>query len=124
MDLNSNAYRIAPDNLLHGTAHPLDTRLVTFKNPGCELKRGCMVKVASDGSYFVAGDVDETSSALSGDVIGILSHDVAPDDTGDAISAVAYVSGGFNSHAVTGVNDYVCTENDILSAQKYGLYIH
>lgn len=124
MDLNGNAYSVSADQLLRGAMHPLDMRTIAIKNPKEEIKRGALVKAASDGSYFIAGDVDDSSSALTGDVIGILSHNVAKDESSETISVAVFISGGFNVHAISGVNDYAATEADILSAQKYGLYIH
>lgn len=124
MNLNGNAYSVTADKLLRGAMHPLDMRTIAIKNPKSEIKRGALVKVASDGSYFIAGDVDDSSSALTGDVIGILSHNVAKDESSATISVAVFISGGFNVHAVSGLNDYAATEADILSAQKYGLYIH
>lgn len=124
MDLNSKAYTVAPDNLLGGAAHPLDMRTISIKNPKCELVRGALIKVASDGSYFVAGDVNAESKALTGDAMSILGHAVAADASSETLAVAVYVSGGFNKSGITGINDYVLTEGDILSAQKYGLYIH
>lgn len=124
MDMNSKAYSVAPDHLLRGAAHPLDMRTLMIKNPKCEVVRGALIKAAPDGSYFVAGDVDESSQALTGDAMSILGHTVAEDASSETITAAVYVSGGFNRNAITGINDYVLTEGDILSAQKYGLYIH
>lgn len=124
MDLNSKAYSVASDNLLRGAAHPLDMRTIEIKNPKCELVRGALIKVSSDGTYFVAGDVNSESESLTGDVMSILGHNVVEDTSSETIVAAVYVSGGFNRNAITGINDYVLTERDILSAQKYGLYIH
>ena len=124
MDLNGKAYSVSADQLLRGAMHPLDMRTIAIKNPKEEIKRGALVKAASDGSYFIAGDLDGSSSALTGDVIGILSHNVAKDESSATISVAVFISGGFNVHAISGVNDYAATEADILSAQKYGLYIH
>lgn len=124
MDMNSKAYTVAPDHLLRGAAHPLDMRTIVIKNPKCELVRGALIKVASDGSYFVAGDVNSESEALTGDAVSILGHNVAQDVSSETIAAAVYVSGGFNRNAIIGINDYALTEGDILSAQKYGLYIH
>lgn len=124
MDMNSKAYTVAPDHLLRGAAHPLDMRTIVIKNPKCELVRGALIKVASDGSYFVAGDVNSGSEALTGDAVSILGHNVAQDVSSETIAVAAYVSGGFNRNAICGINDYALTEGDILSAQKYGLYIH
>ena len=124
MNLNSKAYTVAPDNLLCGAAHPLDMRPIVIKNPKCELARGALIKVASDGSYFVAGDVNSGSEALTGEVMSILGHAVAKDSASETLTVSVYVSGGFNKSGITGINDYVLTEGDILSAQKYGLYIH
>lgn len=124
MDMNSKAYTVAPDNLLRGAAHPLDMRTIEIKNPKCELVRGALIKVSSDGSYFVAGDVNSGSEELTGDVMSILGHNVAKDNTSETISVAVYVSGGFNKSGITGINDYALTERDILAAQKYGLYIH
>ena len=86
MDLNGNAYSVSADQLLRGAMHPLDMRTIAIKNPKEEIKRGALVKAASDGSYFIAGDVDDSSSALTGDVIGILSHNVAKDESSETIS--------------------------------------
>lgn len=124
MDLNSKAYTVAPDRLLGGAAHPLDMRTIEIKNPKCRLGRGALIKVASDGSYFVAGDVNSESNALEGDAMSILGHVVAEDSSSETLAVAVYVSGGFNKSGITGINDYVLTEGDILSAQKYGLYIH
>ena len=124
MNLNGNAYSVTADKLLRGAMHPLDMRTLSIKNPKNEITRGALVKAASDGSYFIAGDVDDSSSALTGDVIGILSDTVAKDESSATISVAVFISGGFNVHAVSGLNDYAATEADILSAQKYGLYIH
>ena len=124
MDLNSKAYTVAPDNLLGGAAHPLDMRPIEIKNPKCELVRGALIKVSSDGTYFVAGDVNAESESLTGDVMSILGHAVAKDSESETLTVSVYVSGGFNKSGITGINDYVLTERDILSAQKYGLYIH
>lgn len=124
MDLNSKTYTVAPDHLLGGAAHPLDMRTITIKNPKCELRRGALIKAASDGSYFVAGDVNSESKALTGDVMSILGHTVAADASSETLAVAVYVSGGFYKSGITGINDYVLTEGDILSAQKYGLYIH
>lgn len=124
MDLNSKAYTVAPDNLLGGAAHPLDMRPIEIKNPKCELVRGALIKVSSDGSYFVAGDVNSESEALTGDVMSILGHAVAADSSSETLTVLVYVSGGFNKSGITGINDYALTDGDILSAQKYGLYIH
>lgn len=124
MKLNANAYTVSPDTLLYGKSHPLDMRTIVVKNPKAAIERGAVVKVAADGSYFVAGDVDTKSKALTGDVIGILSHSVAANSTDETISIAVMHSGGFNKHALSGVNEYVCTEADVLSAQKYGMYIH
>lgn len=124
MDLNSKAYTVAPDNLLCGAAHPLDMRTIEIKNPKCELVRGALIKVSSDGTYFVAGDVNAESESLTGDVMSILGHAVAQDSSGETLAVSVYVSGGFNKSGITCINDYALTEEDILSAQKYGLYIH
>lgn len=124
MDLNSKAYTVAPDNLLRGAAHPLDMRTIEIKNPKCELVRGALIKVSSDGIYFVAGDVNSESEALTGDVMSILGHAVAKDSESETLAVSVYVSGGFNKSGIAGINGYVLTEGDILSAQKYGLYIH
>lgn len=124
MDLNSKAYTVAPDNLLGGAAHPLDMRPIEIKNPKCELVRGALIKVSSDGTYFVAGDVNAESESLTGDVMSILGHAVAEDSSSETLVVSVYVSGGFNKSGITGINDYALTEGDILSAQKYGLYIH
>lgn len=124
MDLNSKAYTVAPDNLLGGAAHPLDMRTIEIKNPKCELVRGALIKVSSDGAYFVAGDVNAGSEALTGDVMSILGHAVAKDSESETLAVSVYVSGGFNKSGIAGINGYVLTEGDILSAQKYGLYIH
>ena len=124
MDLNSKAYTVAPDNLLGGAAHPLDMRTIEIKNPKCELVRGALIKVSSDGIYFVAGDVNSESEALTGDVMSILGHAVAKDSESETLAVSVYVSGGFNKNGIAGINGYVLTEGDILSAQKYGLYIH
>ena len=124
MDLNSKAYTVAPDNLLRGAAHPLDMRPIEIKNPKCELVRGALIKVSSDGTYFVAGDVNAESESLTGDVMSILGHAVAKDSESETLAVSVYVSGGFNKSGIAGINGYVLTEGDILSAQKYGLYIH
>lgn len=124
MDLNSKAYTVAPDNLLGGAAHPLDMRTIEIKNPKCELVRGALIKVSSDGIYFVAGDVSSESEALTGDVMSILGHAVAADSSSETLTVSVYVSGGFNKSGIAGINDYALTDGDILSAQKYGLYIH
>ena len=124
MDLNSKAYSVAPDNLLRGAAHPLDMRMIEIKNPKCELVRGALIKVSSDGTYFVAGDVSAESKALTGDAMSILGHAVARDSSSETLAVSVYVSGGFNKSGIAGINGYVLTEGDILSAQKYGLYIH
>ena len=124
MDLNSKAYSVAPDNLLRGAAHPLDMRMIEIKNPKCELVRGALIKVSSDGTYFVAGDVSAESKALTGDAMSILGHAVARDSSSETLAVSVYVSGGFNKSGITCINDYALTEEDILSAQKYGLYIH
>lgn len=124
MDLNSKAYTVAPDNLLGGAAHPLDMRTISIKNPKCGLVRGALIKVASDGSYFVAGDVNAESKDLTGDAMSILGHTVAEDSSSETLAVSVYVSGGFNQNGITGINGYALTEGDILSAQKYGLYIH
>lgn len=122
MNMNSKIYSVTPDNLLRGAAHPIDMRTMMIKNPGCELKRGCLVKLDSDGGCFIAGDKKD-DQMMNGDVIGILGHNVILDETSDMISAAVYVSGGFSIHGVMGINDYERTEGDIISAQKYGLYI-
>lgn len=124
MNMNSKAYTVAPDNLLAGAAHPLDMRTISIKNPKCALNRGSLIKVTAGGTYFVAGDTEDGSKALTGDVMSILGHVVPADTSSETLSVTAYVSGGFNQSAVTGINDYELTEADLLSAQKYGLYIH
>lgn len=124
MDMNRKAYTVAPDNLLCGAAHPLDMRTIVIKNPNCEIARGALIKASSGGNYFVAGDVDSESKELTGDAIGILGHTLAADASSETLTAAVYVSGGFNKNGITGIKDYVLTDQDILSAQKYGLYIH
>lgn len=124
MDMNRKAYSVSPDKLLRGAAHPLDMRTLVIKNPKCELVRGALIKVASDGSYFVAGDVNNESEALTGETMSILGHAVAEDSSSETLAVSVYVSGGFNKSGITGINNYILTEDDILSAQKYGLYIH
>jgi len=124
MNMNSKAYTVAPDNLLAGAAHPLDMRTISVKNPKCTLNRGALIKVAADGTYFVAGDTEDGSKALTGDAMSILGHTVPVDASSETLSVAVYVSGGFNRAAVSGINDYELAESDLLSAQKYGLYIH
>lgn len=122
--MNNKPYSVAPDNLLRGAAHPLDMRIMTIKNPKCGLNRGALIKADASGDYFVAGAVDAESAPMTGDVVSILGHNVAADTDNETVSVAAYVSGGFHLSAVSGVNGYEPTESDILSAQKYGLYIH
>ena len=124
MDMNKKSYTVGADNLLRGAAHPLDMRTLVIKNPKCEINRGALIKADADGNYFVAGDVNAESQALSGDAMSILGHSVAEDKSSETLTVAVYVSGGFNKHAITGIKDYALTEADILSAQKYGLYIH
>ncbi len=83
-----------------------------------------MIKAAADGSYFAAGDAGDNSELLYGDAMSILGHNVVEDTDSETLAVAVYVSGGFNQHAITGVNNYALTEGDVLSAQKYGLYIH
>ncbi len=124
MNLNRKAYKGDPDNLLRGAAHPLDMRTIVIKNPKCALRRGTLIKAAADGSYFAAGDAGDNSELLYGDAMSILGHNVVEDTDSETLAVAVYVSGGFNQHAITGVNNYALTEGDVLSAQKYGLYIH
>ena len=124
MDMNKKAYTVNPDNLLRGKDHPLDMRTITIKNPKVGVERGTIIKASADGTYFVAGDKGEDAAELSGDVVGIIAHNVVEDKISDSVAVAIYTSGGFNAHGVAGVNKYSISEADILSAQKYGLYIH
>ncbi len=103
-----------PDNLIADNNHALATATVTVLSGEGKLVRGSVL-MRDTNNKFVLAD----TSAGTAEVI--LAEDV--DATSADTVANVYVSGDFNTEALTVSSGYTLTEADIVNLKNAGIYL-
>lgn len=104
-----------PDNLIAGNRHVIAGGTVTVANGAGKLARGTVL------ARNTANKFEAVNAELTGKAEVILASDVDATNA-DAVAEV-YITGDFNSNAVTVATGYTLSEADKLNLKNAGIYL-
>lgn len=117
--LMEKAFESQNDNLIAGTRHPLDAKIISVAG-GTEYKRGMVLSKAEDGTYFVLGTAEKT-----GDVSCIVSENLnAKEIASDQYVALeVYISGEFRVSCLITEQSHVITDAEEETLREKGIFV-
>lgn len=113
--LNKEAYRVEPNNLIYDYLRPIDTKNVVVTLPGKSagiLKRGQVIDF-DDGNY--------APHAESGTTNCLVTDDVAYTETDTEIVVSVYINGNYRKSKV--ITEVELTETDMDNLRIHGIVL-